>query len=149
MKSLFDKTVLDEIVHRISALSPDSPARWGKMNAAQMLAHCKESVEMALGRNKPKRMLAGRIFGSYFKSFYTNKIPFLKNLPTAGSLRITNQRDFQSEKSALISILEEFQQKAASGCTDYPHPLLGTLRPDEWSMGTYKHLDHHLRQFGV
>ncbi|MEP6513238.1 MAG: DUF1569 domain-containing protein [Parafilimonas sp.] len=28
-----------------------------------------------------------------------------------------------------------------------PHPFFGKLKAEEWRTLTYKHLDHHLRQF--
>jgi len=149
MKNLFQKEIIEEVLTRIEHLTPDTPARWGVMNVAQMLAHCTESIDMATGTNKPTRMLLGRIFGKLFRPVYSNAIPFMKNLPTAKSLRIRDKRDFNNEKEKLITKLKQFSKGGEAVCTSFPHPLLGRLTPNEWSVGTYKHLDHHLRQFGV
>ena len=53
MNSLFDVQTSQEITQRIENLKVDSPRQWGKMDVAQMLAHCAFSMETAIGDKNP------------------------------------------------------------------------------------------------
>jgi Protein of unknown function (DUF1569) len=53
------------------------------------------------------------------------------------------------ERERLRGLVDRFCQAGAPGCTSHPHSFFGHLTPEEWAILTYKHLDHHLRQFGV
>jgi hypothetical protein len=149
MKNLFEREATDEVLSRIDKLRPDSQRQWGKMNVAQMMAHCSAAFEMACGHNNPPRMLIGRVLGPFFKPIYTNEKPFSQNNPTDKSLVISDARDFQREQQLLRSKVCEFAEGGEAACTRHPHPFFGPLTPQEWSRGMYKHMDHHLRQFGA
>ncbi|MBB6632612.1 DUF1569 domain-containing protein [Cohnella thailandensis] len=62
---------------------------------------------------------------------------------------IVDERDFNVEKEKLIRKITTFQINGPEKCTTQPHPFFGKFSPEEWRKGIYKHLDHHLRQFGV
>ena len=149
MKNLFDAGVTDEIITRIEKLSPDSTGRWGKMDVAQMLSHCGNALEMAMGMINPPRVLIGKLIGGFFKSSYTNEKPFSKDSPTSEEIIVKGFRDFQKEKVRLHNLIMKFFRGKETGVTTNPHPFFGSLTPEEWSRGMYKHLDHHLRQFGA
>jgi len=149
MKNLFNENDTKAILARIDNLKSDSPGLWGKMTVDQMLAHCTAGFEMASGKkNLPRPFLTG-IIGFLLKKVYSNEQPFRKNSPTAPSLIITDHRDFEAEKQKLKSAVIDFQAGGEKKCTTHPHPFFGKLTPTEWSIGVHKHLDHHLRQFGV
>jgi hypothetical protein len=63
IKILFDATVKQEIIHRINQLSPESKAQWGKMNAAQMLAHVQLPIKIAYGAHQPKGSFLLKLIG--------------------------------------------------------------------------------------
>jgi len=147
MKSLFDPIVSSEILERIERISPQAPRQWGKMDVAQMLAHCGNGLEMGMGIIHPKRVLIGRIIGSLFRKKYSEDQPFSHNNPTSDELRVTDQRNFQAEKRRLISLVKNFSEGGESIVTKDPHPFFGVLSPREWGIGMYKHIDHHFRQF--
>lgn len=149
MKNLFEKDAVDEIVMRIDKLQPATQHLWGKMDVAQMMAHCSAALDMASGRLNPPRIFLGRLLGPFVKPIYTNEKPFSKNNPTDKKLVVADQRDFRREQERLKLCLREFHGGGEAKCTTHPHPFFGTLSPQEWSRGMYKHLDHHLRQFGV
>lgn len=149
MKNLFESETLDEILGRIDRLQPATQRQWGKMDVAQMMAHCSTALDMASGRLNPPRMPIGRVLGPLFKSVYTNEKPFSKNNPTDKKLVISDQRDFGKEQERLKAAVREFHQGGEMKCTQHPHPFFGPLSPKDWSRGMYKHLDHHLRQFGA
>lgn len=150
MKNLFEASVADELKERISRLQPETQRLWGKMNAAQMLEHCSRGVESALGDFKPPRMLIGKILGGLIKSkALGNDEPLRRNSPTLPALIVVDDRDLAVERERLCRLIDRFVAAGPTGCTTHPHAFFGKLTPDEWAELMYKHLDHHLRQFGV
>jgi len=149
MKNLFDTDASAEIVRRINKLTPSTQRVWGKMNVSQMMAHCSSAIEMQMGDVTPKRVFIGRLIGPFFKSFMTGEKPMSKNSPTAPELVIVDERDFNKEREKLIGLVNRFTKDGPHGVTKHPHPFFGKLTTDEWATGAYKHLDHHLTQFGV
>ena len=95
------------------------------------------------------RMLLGVLFGWMMKSKLYDDVPWKKNLPTAPNFIIKDQRDFEAEKKGLTTLIHQFHAAGPEGITKFPHPLFGKLTPDQWGKSMYKHLDHHLQQFGV
>jgi Protein of unknown function (DUF1569) len=121
-------------------------AQWGKMNVAQMLVHCQMPLGVATGKHVLKSNFFMRLIGPLFKKQLFNNEPFKRNLPTDKSFIITTQKDVEQEKQYLIEMIKYFSPTTISSA---PHPFFGKLSNDEWSKGTWKHLDHHLQQFGV
>ncbi len=147
LKNLFDPAVKHEIIVRINNLTPDSKGLWGKMNVGQMLAHVQVPIGVAAGTNKIKRTLFGRIVGPLAKPILYNNKPFKRSLPTDPSfVMIRNEKDFETEKQKLLEMVNNFTE--ANTVVEI-HPFFGKLTKEQWSIGTWKHLDHHLQQFGV
>lgn len=147
MKNLFEPATVTEIRDRMADLRPDSKRQWGKMNVAQMLAHCSTWMEMALGLKSPPRSLMGRIFGRAAKSaVINNEKPIRRNMPSEKSLIVTNERDFEVERQRLLEWTDCFAAGGAEKCTTHPHCFFGKMTPMEWATLAYKHMDHHLLQ---
>ncbi len=89
------------------------------------------------------------MFGKIAKKKLTGEKTFTKNLPTDKSFLITDQRNYDKEKGKLIILINRFTAAGPEGITKNPHSFFGKMSPEEWSMLSFKHLDHHLRQFGV
>jgi hypothetical protein len=149
MKNLFEQEATEEVISRIDTLEPACQRQWGKMDVAQMLAHCSAALDMASGHLILPRIFIGRILGPFVKPIYTNQKPFSKNNPTDKKLVMSDQRDFLREQQQLKRKVRQFHEGGEAQCTRHPHPFFGALTPQEWSRGMYKHLDHHLRQFGA
>jgi len=149
MKNLFDSAPYNEVVERMNKLSPASAAQWGKMNVAQMLAHCKEAFKVPLSEKKIPRAFAGRVIGWLIKKKLYNDSPWKQNLPTAPNFIIRDERDYDHEKQQLMELVNRFYKAGPNGISKYPHPFFGKFTPEQWGMSMYKHLDHHLQQFGV
>lgn len=149
MKNLFEREAVDEIIARIDSLQPAAQRQWGKMDVAQMMAHCSRALEMACGKLKLRRIWFGWILGPLVKPIYTNEKPFARNNPTDKKLVISDARDFSREQELLKKCVYEFHAGGEAKCTRHPHPFFGSLTPAEWARGMYKHMDHHLRQFGA
>lgn len=150
MKNLFEEARAAEVKERLALLRPDSGRQWGKMNPAQMLAHCSKGFEMATGKISPPRMMIGRLLGPLAKkSLIVNGEPMRRNSMTEKSLLVTDQRNFEMERLRLIESMDRFTAGGPGICTTHPHFFFGPLTPVEWAALQYQHLDYHLRQFGV
>jgi len=149
MQSLFNTNTYNGIVERMNRLTPDTEKQWGKMQVAQMMAHCKEAFKVPLSEKPMPRMLLGLLLAWAFKSKLYNDQPWQKNLPTSPNFIIKDERDFIKEKQELMELVNQFYKKGAAVVGKYPHPIFGTFTPDQWGKSMYKHLDHHLQQFGV
>ena len=148
MKNLYEPSAVDEVISRIERLRKDSPRQWGKMDVSQMLAHCSAAMELATGKLVGKQTLLGRIVGPRVRHLLTDEKPFPKNSPTAKELKV-GRCDFDVERRRLCEIVRQFHEGGPAQCTTNPHPFFGKITPLEWSTGMYKHLDHHLKQFGA
>lgn len=146
--SLFDAAGLSRMLARVDALRPDSPRQWGKMDIAQMLAHCQQPLRVALGELPLRRNLLGVLFGRLAKKKLLAPAPWKPGMPTAPQFKITDARDFTKEKVALRALVERFGHGGPAALTKQPHPFFGPLTVDEWQALQWRHLDHHLRQFG-
>jgi hypothetical protein len=151
MKSLFNTSDNQEIINRINSLTTSSQGLWGKMNVEQMLAHARMPLMAAYGGEKmSKRGLISFLFGKMAKKqLITEDKPFSKNLPTDKKFIIVNPEKFEKEKQDLIENVIQFCKKGPDTITKEPHVFFGHLTAEEWDKLQYKHLDHHLRQFGV
>jgi hypothetical protein len=150
MKNLFETSAVDEVKGRMAQLRPDSAAQWGRMNAAQAVEHCSRGMELALGDRRPPRLLIGRILGLVVKPMaFREGEPMRKNSPTVPGLAAEDERDLEAERQRLCGLIDRFAAAGPAGCTMHPHSFFGRLTPQEWSAWMYKHLDHHLRQFGA
>jgi hypothetical protein len=149
MKNLFEREVVDEVISRIDTLQPTTQRHWGKMDVAQMMAHCSAALDMASGQLILRRLLIGRLLGPFVRPIYTNEKPFSRSSPTDPKLVVSDQREFLREQEQLKVKVRQFYEGGEANCTRHPHPFFGALPPQDWSRGMYKHLDHHLRQFGA
>jgi hypothetical protein len=150
MKNLYEARTVATVKERVAHLRPDSQRLWGKMNVAQAVAHCSLGLEWAVGDSFPPRMFLGRIMGWMVKPMALgNENPMRRNSPTAKSLVVADERDLETERQRLYGLIDRFVAGGPARCTKHPHSFFGRLRPEEWAELMYKHLDHHLRQFGA
>ncbi|MGB7281640.1 MAG: DUF1569 domain-containing protein [Candidatus Acidiferrum sp.] len=150
MKNLFEAAKVEEVKQRIALMRPDSKRQWGKMTPAQALEHCSRGIEMALGDKNPPRAPIGLILGWMVKpKVMGNDEPLRRNSPTMKELMVQHEGDLGTERTRLCGLIDRFAAAGPTGCTTHPHSFFGRLTPEEWAILMYKHLDHHLRQFGV
>ena len=149
MKNLFDPSAAADILSRFEKLQPDSKALWGKMDVAQMLAHIQVPTQVSLGDRQLKRSIPGFLFGAIAKKKLLSEKPFPVGLPTDPSFVMKGKYDFHIEKQKAFTLLSRLIAGSEAGLTKATHPFFGKMTADEWGMLTWKHLDHHLRQFGV
>jgi Protein of unknown function (DUF1569) len=149
MKNIFNQLHSEEILNRIDKLNPNAKPHWGKMDVAQMLAHCSSFQDIAMGNSFPARDWLGRLIGSFVKPIFYNDKPLAKNMSTIPTILIVDEKEFEKEKNKLKQKIITFQNNDSEKCKNHPHPFFGKLSSEQWGKGIYKHLDHHLKQFGA
>jgi len=147
--SLFDAAENRALVARISRLSADARPQWGKLSVSRMLVHCQRPLEVATGELKLQRNLIGFLFGGLAKRKLTQPGPFSRNMPTAPQFKVAEEPEFGAARAGLVRLVERFAAEGPGVLSRDPHPFFGPLTQQEWDTLQWKHLDHHLRQFGV
>ena len=147
MKSLFNTAERNEIIQRISQINENSEALWGKMTAAQMIVHCQAPIKIGVGELKLSSNLIFMILGPIIKKKLMKEEPFEKHLPTHKSFIVKYDPELEAEKQKLIDLVNKLNDKKELLASK--HPIFGKMNAAQWDMLNWKHLDHHLRQFGV
>ncbi|WP_301928679.1 DUF1569 domain-containing protein [Ferruginibacter sp.] len=148
--NIFTKEISDSIIKRIESLTPATQPKWGKMNVAQMLAHCNVTYEMIYDNIHPAPNAVMKfILKAFVKSKVTGETPYAHNSKTAPQFIIKDTKDFNAEKQRLINYITKTQQRGESYFDGKRSYSFGKLTKTEWNNMLYKHLDHHLTQFGV
>ena len=148
MKSIWETHAQREIHDRLETLTADRRGQWGKMTSQQMVCHLTESLRMALGDLKvaPKRL---PIRYPPLKQLIIYVAPFPKNAPTAPELIIgVTPNEMSRDIEVLQQQLDRFVARGPDA-TFADHPAFGTLTPRAWGVLVYRHMDHHLKQFGA
>lgn len=152
MVSLSDRSAQQSIVERLSRLQADTPRRWGRMTASQMLCHLDDSFLVSFGEKEASSL--ANIFSKTAMKFVALRVPApwpkgVRTLPEveqgAGG---TCPTDFSTDKDRLLHTLSRFCVPDPK-IGRYPHPLFGQMSVAEWLRWGYLHSDHHLRQFGM
>lgn len=145
--TLLDSRDRASLLDRVARLQPGAPPRWGHMDAPQMLRHCAEALRGSLGdvRHQP---LGRRIFHTRLVKYLVIRVlPFPKGAPTAPELRVTEPASFEAERARFCELVARYGAPAPDDPAE--HPLFGVLTRAQWGELEFKHLDHHLRQFGA
>jgi hypothetical protein len=142
MKSLEHEATRREILARVDSINDESKPLWGKFTSRAMLDHLTRAGEMAAGEREvaPKK-LPLRYFP--LKQLVIYVLPFPKGAPTAPELLTDSPEPIEKSKATLRRIITEFNPKTCD------HPAFGMMSPHAWSVLVYRHMDHHLRQFGA
>ena len=148
MGSILNDVDRTAICQRIGSVTNASLPRWGQMDAKAMLTHLKQSALMALGE-LPVASKGKRVFQVFpIKHLILYVVPFPKGAPTAPELLVADTASVDAIRSELVSLVERIGAGPREGYGPV-HPLFGRLSFREWGVATYKHTDHHLRQFGL
>ncbi|MFL6246272.1 MAG: DUF1569 domain-containing protein [Thermoanaerobaculia bacterium] len=149
MKSIFQPADRDAILARIYNLRPECTRQWGTMDPAQMLCHCALALETGTGDRPMKQKFIGKILMPFIRSSILGEKPFSKNSPTDPTFVVSGARDFEAERKRLIDLIQRFVERGEEAAGRETHAFFGRMTGKEWGELTYKHLDHHLQQFGV
>ena len=150
MKNIFEKEVTVEIIERISCLSNSTNRKWGKMDVAQMLAHCNVTYEYIYDTKHPQsKGIKKFILKSFVKPIVVGTKPYSQNGRTAPDFIMDEEKDFELEKTRLIEHLNKTQKLGENHFNNKESHSFGKLTSLEWNNMFYRHLNHHLEQFGV
>lgn len=150
LPNVFSKEVSDSLIVRINQLKPESKPLWGKMSVDKMLAHTCVTYEYVYENKYPKpNVLLRFILKTFLKNTVTGETPYKQNSGTGPDFIIKDSKNFDAEKSRLIGYIERTQALGAQHFEGKESHSFGVLTANEWNNMFYKHLDHHLKQFGV
>lgn len=146
MQTIFEKTNYEQIISRLQQINATTRPLWGKMDASQMMHHLNLTLEAPLGKyaTKGKPVFIMRLF----RNVLYNDKPFGKGSPTPKDFKVTGSYNFEEEKQKTLKNVREIFNKGESSVFKQ-HVFFGKLSTEQWGKHFYKHLDHHLRQFGV
>ena len=148
MGSILNESDRAAIANRVRMLSASSTGRWGSMDVVGMLKHLQLSARMALGELEVPSANK-RAFQMFpLKHLIIYVLPFPKGAPTAPELKPDAASSLEEERAAVLELLERIGTGPSEG-SGPAHPLFGPLTRREWGVATYKHTDHHLKQFGA
>ncbi|MCH7409578.1 DUF1569 domain-containing protein [Belliella sp. DSM 111904] len=148
-KTIYTSGTIDALIQRVSRLSKDQEPYWGSMNATEMLHHCNLANDAIL--NAPKATLRPTLKQRMKKlAFFHIKKDFPKGARGAKKFNtkgLVDSGDFEKEKENFIKILSKFKtlEHELGGI----HPVFGSLDHYYWGRFVWKHMDHHMKQFGV
>jgi len=147
MLTIWDPRCREDLLTRYEQLTPDKRPTWGQMTCAQMIAHVVDPLKAAMGEKavEPK---PGPFRNPILRHMIIYWLPWPRGAPTAPEFVHTDDPDFKASLALLRVTVEEF---AAGGEHEHrePHPAFGNLSHKAWGRLTYRHLEHHLRQFGA
>jgi hypothetical protein len=151
MKALDTPDCKTEILSRIGNLSADSPRRWGKMTAGQMVCHLSDSYLGVIGEKYISPAPANFALGLTKWIALCGPFHWPKGFPTRPEVDQTvggtTPAEFEEDKRRLLELVERFARKPRD-FSFQAHPMFGEMSERDWMRWGYLHADHHLRQFG-
>src|SRR5262245_42220777 len=134
------------LLERLQRVRPDAKAAWGSLNAPRMLCHVADQMRVALGElaTKPVHTFASRTFLK-FLVINTGFQPPRGKVQTAPEMLTTQPALWEADLLAC----RELAERVGRGGARAVHPAFGPLSPAEWGRLCWKHLNHHLVQFGA
>lgn len=147
MPSLRNETIRNSLIQRLQRLTPETQPQWGKLDAPRLLSHLSDSLAMSVG-DMPVKSLNRKAFHRFpMKHLILYVFPFPKGVPTARELLSSSPKEFESDRRHVIEMIGRLA--ATPDAAGPEHPFFGPLTNDEWNSLGWKHIAHHLKQFGL
>ena len=151
MKNWFHAADAADILRRLDGLSADARPQWGTLTAGDLLCHLADPVRVALGEKHAAR-LPGPFGLPGLAHLIVWILPWPKGAPTAPEFLpqagMTPATGFDSDKQVLLAVLRRFGDSPPDRVFA-PSPVFGRLSRRAWGRLMWRHLDHHLTQFGL
>ncbi len=148
MPKLHDPAVCESIKSRLNAVTADSARKWGSMTADQMMWHLGRGLEQCMGRLDARDEKPAVAMPKPLLRFFVFNMPWPKNAPSMRVLLANGRYDLEEERARCLRLIDEFTSRPLEKAWPV-HPTLGDLSGEQYSRLQAKHLNHHLRQFGV
>lgn len=150
MPNVFTEAICSELITRIETLTPDSKPLWGRMNVGQMFAHCSVPYEMIYeDKHEPIPKMIRVILRMFARETVVGTKPYKKNAPTGKGFLVSSKQDFEQEKKRLVEFIRQTKELGIEHFEGKEQMNFGILTSNQWNNMFYKHLDHHLKQFGA
>ncbi len=146
MPSLRDQAARLELIRRLESLTPAARPKWGRLDAPRMLCHVGDTFAMALGEIAVPSMNRKALQCFPLKHLIIHVLPFPKSAPAPPEILATAPDNFDADRRRLAGFMERLA--AAPNAPGPAHPVFGPLSNNEWNVLQWKHVDHHLKQFG-
>lgn len=149
MTTLFDAETERRFRARVATLTPEAPARWGKMSVRQMVCHLADAYRVALGEVPvvPK-WTPLCLYPLRWLFVYTLPIPKGK-IPTTREFQSTAPGEWEKDVAEWNAAFDRFVKRSKEKEPRWgTHPAFGDLGTEEWGRLAARHTDHHLTQFG-
>jgi oxepin-CoA hydrolase/3-oxo-5,6-dehydrosuberyl-CoA semialdehyde dehydrogenase len=138
----------------LEKLSENTPAKWGKMNAQQMVEHAASFYDVSSGKLQFNLVTPEEHLPKY-KEFLLSDKAFKEN--TKAPVSVIGEEPLPVKYSSLeeaIKVLRSSVDSFIAYFTKNPghtttHPVFGPLNFNEWILLHHKHMTHHARQFGL
>jgi hypothetical protein len=151
MPTLTDPADLARLEARLNALRPDAAPLWGKMVPGEMLCHLADFLAQAVGKREVPDQ-SSLFLRTVVRFLLVNAMPMPKGAPTSPALLAsrggTLPADFEADRERVLALMRENAARPANR-PFARHPAFGQLSHRERGLTSWKHIDHHLRQFGV
>ncbi len=149
MQTIFEPAAERATLERLARLTPDAPAQFGKFNAHRMICHLIDASLIAVG-DKPVKPGTGFIALKPVRHLMLFVLPWPKGkVKTHRQFLETKPAEFETDRARLRALLQRVAQRGREGGPFQAHPAFGHLSVQEWGGLVYRHVGHHLAQFGV
>jgi Protein of unknown function (DUF1569) len=153
MKTLAHPRDTQEILRRLSALRDDTPRRWGRMSAHQMVCHLTDGYRMMIGE-RPAPAVASAVPPPIMRCIALY-VPLRWPRGVATTAELDQHRGGGTPPTDFSADVAELERRVArigvdaAGRFARTHPIFGAMSESAWRRWAYLHADHHLRQFGL
>ena len=143
-----------QLFSSLEEAKPDSVANWGKMSAQQMIEHLGDFFDISSGKLKFDLITPDEQLPKY-REFLLSDKQFREN--TKAPANIIGDEPLPLRKASIeeasaalkLSVESFFKYYESGNTTPTVHPVFGPLSFEDWILLHYKHVAHHLRQFGL
>jgi hypothetical protein len=150
MATVFETSTRDALLSRIDRLRPDTRGIWGKMNVQQMVCHLTDALKVSLGEiEAPFR--PGPLSSRFARWMIISVLPIPRGKArTKPAFQTSQPGEWTRDVALLKSKVHELGERGRNAGVSWPaHPTFGPLTRKQHGILIAKHMDHHLRQFGV
>jgi len=134
------------LLERLQRVTPESKPQWGQFDAPRMMCHLGDALEEALGRRKVPRSGPAMLRHFPMKHLAIHVIPMPKGAKAPRELLADAPGDFEANRRRVLDAMDQVGTRPHGPGPD--HFLFGRMTNEQWSCLQWKHIDHHLRQFG-
>ncbi len=148
-----EKFIRTDFLNRINLLGEDTKGVWGKMNAWQMMEHVTAFFKVSSAQIHFNLAVPEELLPKY-KAFLQSDIPFKENTKAPASvlgeetIPVSSASFAEAKELLKRSVNDFFEYFEKNPTATTLHPAFGELNKDEWILLHYKHVIHHLNQFG-